>query len=95
MEMDKEQVWISKLYGCMFPGSPCHTWTETDGNILYLALLLLLGGEVTQFSLRMVNCLHRLHKIFFFYSVLIADDYADMWFSTFVKSMQSHELVLV
>ena len=50
MEMDKEQVWISKLYGCMFPGSPCCTWTETDGNILYLALLLLLGGDVTQFS---------------------------------------------
>ena len=22
-----------KLYGCMFPGSPCHTWTETNGNI--------------------------------------------------------------
>ena len=68
MEMDKEQVWISKLYGCMFPGSLCCTWTETDGNILYLALLLLLGGDVTQFSLGMVNCLYRLHskKKFFF-----------------------------
>ena len=19
-------------YGCMFPGSSCHTWTKTDGN---------------------------------------------------------------
>ena len=50
MEVDKDQVWISKLYGCMFPGSPCHIRTETDGNILYLALRLLLGGDVTQFS---------------------------------------------
>ena len=32
MEMDKEQVWVSNLYGCTFPGSPCHTWTETNGN---------------------------------------------------------------
>ena len=33
---DKEQAWISKLYGCMFPGSLCHTQTETDGNIYIL-----------------------------------------------------------
>ena len=84
MEMNKGQVWISKLYGCMFPGSPCHTRTETDGNILYLALLLLLGGDVTQFSLGMVNCLHRLHTFFFIYGVLVADNYADMWYSFFL-----------
>ena len=38
----KNQVWPQKykgyacgpkLYGCMFPGSPCHTQTETNGNI--------------------------------------------------------------
>ena len=23
-------------YGCMFPGSSCHTWKVTNGNILYL-----------------------------------------------------------
>ena len=23
-------------YGCMIPGSLCHTWTVTNGNILYL-----------------------------------------------------------
>ena len=62
-----------KLYGCMFPGSSCCTQTETDGNILYVALLLLLGGDVTQFSLGMVNI--------FFYGVLTADDYADMQYS--------------
>ena len=32
MEMSKNKFWVSKLYGCMFPGSPCHTQTETDGN---------------------------------------------------------------
>ena len=52
MEMDKERAWISKLYGCMFPGSPCRTQTETGGNILYLALLLQLGGDATQFSVK-------------------------------------------
>ena len=43
----KNKFWVSKLYGCMFPGSPCCTQTETDGNILYLVLLLLLGGDAT------------------------------------------------
>ena len=81
MEMDKEQVLISKLYGCMFPGSPCHTWTETDGNILYLALLLLLGGDVTQFSFEgLVDCSYRPHSKFRFF---------------FLKSIQGHALVLV
>ena len=23
-----------ELHGCMFPGSPCCTWTETNGNVL-------------------------------------------------------------
>ena len=63
----KNKFWVSKLYGCMFPGSPCHTQTETDGNILYLALLLLLGGDATQFSLRMVSCLYRPHSKFRFF----------------------------
>ena len=70
----KNKFWISKLYGCMFPGSPCCTWTETDGNILYLALLLLLGGDVTQLSLGMVNCSCRLHSkfhVFFFFFSLV------------------------
>ena len=62
----KNKFWVSKLYGCMFPGSPCHSWTKTDGNILYLALLLLLGGDATQFSFRMVSCLYRPHSKFFF-----------------------------
>ena len=37
----------SKLYGCMFPGSLCHTQTETNGNapcslilLLYFSMLL-------------------------------------------------------
>ena len=57
---EKNQVWPQKYkgYACVpnymgacSQASPCHTQTETDGNILYLALLLLLGGDVTQFSL--------------------------------------------
>ena len=28
----KKKFWVSKLYGCKFPGSPCCTQTETDGN---------------------------------------------------------------
>ena len=38
---------VSKLYGCMFPGSPCHTQTETNGNTpcslilpIYFSMLL-------------------------------------------------------
>ena len=69
----------------MFPGSPCCTWTETDVNILYLTLLLLLGGDVTQFSLGMVNCLYRHHSKFHFFGVLIADDYADMQYFCFCE----------
>ena len=30
-------------YGCMFPGSPCCTWTMTNGNALYCILRLLVG----------------------------------------------------
>ena len=36
-----------RSYGCMFPGSSCCTWTVTNGNILYLILLLLMGGDAT------------------------------------------------
>ena len=25
-------IQASKLHGCKFPGSPCHTQTKTDGN---------------------------------------------------------------
>ena len=31
----------SKLYGWMFPGSPCCTWTETNGNAPCLLISLL------------------------------------------------------
>ena len=31
----------SKLYGCMFPGSLCHTQTETNGNVPCSLILLL------------------------------------------------------
>ena len=32
METSENKFWVSKLYGCMFPGSLCCTQTETDGN---------------------------------------------------------------
>ena len=58
-------------YGCMFPGSSCHTWTVTNGNILYLIFLLLVGIDVTHslvvlFCLRcrLMNYLYRLHNKF-------------------------------
>ena len=37
----KEPVWISKLYGCMFPGSLCCTQTEIIGNALCSLIILL------------------------------------------------------
>ena len=75
----------------MFPGSLCHTQTETDGNILYLALLLLLGGDVTQFS-SVFFC------FFFFYihlGVFIADDHAGMRYSSTPASMAFHSIAKV
>ena len=30
--MIKNKFWVSKLYGCKFPGSQCCTQTETNGN---------------------------------------------------------------
>ena len=27
-------IWALELHGCMFPGSPCCTWTVTNGNAL-------------------------------------------------------------
>ena len=27
-------IQASELHGCKFPGSPCHTWAKTDGNII-------------------------------------------------------------
>ena len=92
----KNKFWVSKLYGCMFPGSLCCTQTETDGNILYLALLLLLGGDVTQFFW-VVKHSYRLHSNFFFIclGVFLADDHAGMMYSSTSASMVFHSIAEV
>ena len=45
----RNEFGFQNYMGACSPGSLCHTQTETDGDILYLALLLLLGGDATQF----------------------------------------------
>ena len=55
--------------GACFQASSCHTWTVTNGNILYLIFLLLVGIDVTHsmlfcFKYRLMNCLYRLHNKF-------------------------------
>ena len=56
----REKFRVSKLYGCMFPGSPCCTQTETNGNapcsliILYISVCLFMKKEkkITQVCTR-------------------------------------------
>ena len=49
-------------YGCMFPGSLCHTWTVTNGNILYSTFFSLMRGDATHIftSILLLHALHTL-----------------------------------
>ena len=59
-------------YGCMFPGSPCHTWAVRNGNILYSIFLLLVGMDATHsffvyvifLKCKLMNCLCVLYNKF-------------------------------